>query len=105
MINITLLASALSLAPAGTFANPAPMTETTQVVRYDDLDLASAEGQSQLDRRILSAARRVCDERRVPSAAQQARISACVATARSRARNELDELAAARKIGTPLTGR
>lgn len=39
----------------------------TAVVRYSDLNLASAAGQAELDRRVDNAARRVCSEN-APSA-------------------------------------
>jgi UrcA family protein len=82
----TLLAIALAQAVPTTVT-----VETSVLVHYGDLDLGSATGRAKLDRRILSAARRACDEPRVPSAAQQKRIAECVASARSGARRNVEQ--------------
>jgi len=50
---------ALGLA-APAFAGPARSAATVQHVVYDDLDLVSAEGQAELQRRVDKAASRVC---------------------------------------------
>ena len=105
MITIALLPFALSLTNAEPRANPVPTTEASELVRYDDLDLASAAGQSQLDRRIVTASRRVCDEARLPDAAQHARISACVSAARAGARAQFDQLLAERSAAGARSGR
>lgn len=66
--------------------------QTVAVVRFADLDLGSANGRAELERRIESAARRVCDEPRLPSTWQQARIASCIAGARTRALQQLDQV-------------
>lgn len=91
----TLLAIALAQAVPTT-------VETKVLVHYSDLDLGSAAGQARLDRRILSAARRACDEQRLPSAAQHKRITECVATARSQAHRDVEEALARRSSSGQL---
>ncbi len=54
MLKILTTAAALTMLGAG-----AAQAETAEV-RYGDLNLASAAGRAELDRRIESAARRVC---------------------------------------------
>ena len=89
----TLLAIALAQ------AIPATATvETKVLVPYGDLDLGSRAGRAKLDRRILSAARRACDEQRLPNAAQQRRIAECVADARGRARRDVEQAFARRAM-------
>ena len=41
-------------------ASAAPAENTTRIVRYADLDLASSQGSAELDRRIQRAAENVC---------------------------------------------
>ena len=90
MIYIALIA-----ALAGSNASSLATETTAVVVPYADLDLASGRARSALDRRVLAAARLACDESRVPSAAQQKRISECTKAALQRAERDL-ELALAR---------
>ena len=83
----------LTLAAAQAQAVPYDMSraETHIVVPYTDLDLGSAAGRAKLERRIIAGARRACDESRLPSAAQQTRIAECVASARLRARSDVEQ--------------
>jgi UrcA family protein len=58
MIKFILAASAaLALAPTVGHAETAPVS-----VHYGDLDLTSAAGQEQLDKRMATAARRTCSQ-------------------------------------------
>lgn len=85
MIYIALIA-----ALAGSNASSLATEATAVVVPYADLDLASGRARSALDRRVLAAARRACDESRSPSAAQQKRISECTKAALRRAERDVE---------------
>lgn len=66
----------------------------TRLVRYDDLNLASPAGQERLQRRIDTAARRVCGDanaRRVLGLATSTKARACIAKAKA---NAADQVAA-----------
>lgn len=68
MIKTALFAAAAALA---TVATATPVLAKDVVVRYGDLDLASAKGQRDLERRINRAARVACEYHtngRIPSA-------------------------------------
>lgn len=67
MIKTALFAAAAAIA---TVATAAPVLAKDVVVRYGDLDLASAKGQRDLERRINRAARVACEyhvDARIPS--------------------------------------
>ena len=53
--------AAASIATTAAFAQPLALETRSKVVTYSDLDLASAEGQAQLDARLRRAAGAVCD--------------------------------------------
>lgn len=57
----------------------------TQVVRYHDLNLASAEGVSQLQRRINRAAKNVCKSEGVAAVIMYQKVRRCVDAAESAA--------------------
>lgn len=60
MTRKTMIAASL-FAPAALFAaQPAMAQVRTQAVAYNDLDLATSEGQAQLDARLRRAASNVC---------------------------------------------
>lgn len=78
----TLIAAALA-ATVSTAALAEPVSLT---VRYSDLDLASADGQKALDRRIDQAARTVCgDQNGFVPLPTRVQISKCVTKATERA--------------------
>jgi UrcA family protein len=87
---------------AGANASTAATEPTAVLVPYRDLDLASPAGKAELDHRILVAARRACDEPRLPDAAQQVRISECTKEARLGAGRAVEQALAARKPSTEL---
>lgn len=101
----TLLAAA-ALAAAMTAAPASAEPQRTLTVHYADLDLASADGQRLLDRRIANAAAAACG---TPSSADprsrravhecRAEIAAVIAPQRDRA------IAAARAAGASLAAR
>lgn len=93
MIYIALIA-----ALAGANASSPAAEPTAVVVPYADLNLGSRRDRAALDRRILAAARAACDESRVPSAAQQKRISECTTAAVKRAERDF-EIAFAKRSG------
>lgn len=72
--------SLLTIAAAPAFASPSDPVSIT--VRYNDLDLNNPAGQAELNRRIESAARRVCATNDRSVAANTARRQ-CIATALS----------------------
>lgn len=96
------IAIALAFAAAVPAASAAGTTDRivkNEIVRFDDLNLASAAGVKTLERRIQFAARRVCDyyatSRSSPMV--QNELSACVANALASARRDV-----AAKTGTRL---
>lgn len=61
----TALFAAAAICTAGLFAAPAAFAQTKSTeVRFKDLDLASTQGQAQLQTRIETAARLVCRSER-----------------------------------------
>lgn len=87
---------------AGVNASTAGTEPTAVLVPYVDLDLGSNAGRAELDHRILVAARRACDEPRLPSAAQQARISECTRTAMLGAQHAVEQALATRTASTEV---
>jgi UrcA family protein len=92
-----------TLAFVAALAAAIPATaQDTRAVRYDDLNLASAQGMKILERRIDGAARQVCgasyDYRQTLTL--EAATRKCVVAAKARAKSEL----AARDIGVVLGG-
>jgi UrcA family protein len=97
MIYIALIA-----ALAGSNASSLATEATAVVVPYADLDLASGRARSVLNRRVIAAARLACEESRVPSAAQQKRISECTKAALQRAERDVEVALAKRGDRTEL---
>ncbi|MEN7537375.1 UrcA family protein [Aurantiacibacter flavus] len=60
-IKLAIAASALALAPA---VSAAEDDQRSSRVTYADLDLSTPEGMAELDRRIVNAAREVCEVNR-----------------------------------------
>ena len=87
---------------AGSNASSPAAEPTAIIVPYADLDLGSGRGRAQLDRRIHAAARAACDESRLPSAAQQKRISECTRAALARADRDVELAFAKRANGGEL---
>lgn len=75
---------------AGSTASSPAAEPTAVVVPYADLNLGSGQSRSELDRRIVTAARAACDEARLPGAAQQKRISECTKAALQRAKRDVE---------------
>ena len=81
-----LLAGALSVAQAGPKADSVP----TVAVAYGDLDLSSEAGSTELYRRIVVAAHRVCPAEDLRQLGQFTAARACQAAAIARAVNGVD---------------
>lgn len=89
MKNILLLALPLLLAGAAPAAELPSYESVTTTVRYNDLDLSSAEGKAQLERRLSRAVSALCrPSGRLTLSEAEAR-SACVETARASAMEKL----------------
>ncbi|WP_137680498.1 UrcA family protein [Aurantiacibacter suaedae] len=98
-IKLAIAASALALAPT---VSAAEGEQRSTRVSYADLDLATAEGVAELDRRIDSAAREVCEaDRQTTGTRLESRAAReCVETAR----NQLDRHFAQIKRDAKLGG-
>jgi UrcA family protein len=81
------LFAAIAASPVHAFAD-AP--DRTVVVRYDDLDLGTANGRVKLQSRIKRAVRRVCEVPGPVSVEAQDRIAACVEQAWKNAAPEIE---------------
>ncbi|HEX4739130.1 MAG TPA: UrcA family protein [Allosphingosinicella sp.] len=68
---------ALAAAALATLSTAAFGAEPSRTVRYADLNLASAEGRAQLDRRIASAAEALCGFAHSADLAAQADVAHC----------------------------
>ncbi len=93
-LSAAAMAAALIASPA-LAGTPAKDTGAqSMVIKYSDLNLATAEGQERLERRINAAARKVCniDRQRTGTRIQSAKNKACYAKARKSARNQMASL-------------
>ena len=81
-----LMAGALSVA----HANPAPSAEPTVAVAYGDLDLSSVAGSTELYRRIVVAAHKVCVAEDMRQLGQFAAARSCQRAAIERAVSHVD---------------
>ncbi len=100
LFTLALIASAAIIAPtASQAAEPAPVTS---VVQTADLDLASANGQRELDRRIVLAARDVCGTASPADLAGKNDVRHCRAETIAAATAQREQLLAAAKAGSPI---
>jgi UrcA family protein len=97
-----MIYAAILAALAGANASNLATEPTAVLVPYVDLDLGSTAGRAELDRRILRAARNACEEPRLPSTEQQARIAECTSEAHLRAQHDVEIALAKRSNGTEL---
>lgn len=86
-----LLACALALTASLPAAAAAQTVVKNEVVRFDDLNLASPAGVAKLERRINSAVRRVCDyhDSRGSSLLMSKDLSNCITNALASARQQV----------------
>jgi UrcA family protein len=98
-----LIAAALAAAPATAQSPDQPRI----VVRYADLDLATAQGRATLDLRLLHAARTACGTPSPTDLRGQGRLDACVAEIRAAAAAQRDAAVsvAFRRAPPALAGR
>ena len=75
LLRLSLLISAFAATPA--LAEPAPPAESRIVVTTADLNLASAKGQTSLDRRLAIAVSQACGTASVVDLAGQNEVSRC----------------------------
>ena len=92
MTPLAMTLAALGL--AGTVVTPTLANETEKMtinVQYDDLDLATPDGQAQLDRRLNKAMRTVCGTRGHSGGSRiiSAEARACLAKARTDVRQQV----------------
>ena len=89
-----------ALAAAGT-ALAAPAAAETMAVQYRDLNLATAQGQKVLERRIDRAARKVCDRgvQRTGTRLPSAKVEACYRQAKAKANQTFAALVEAHRLG------
>ncbi len=90
-----MIAATLVTAPANAASDNIP----TRVVRYADLNLATAAGQATLNRRIVNAARAVCAADNNPDLRARQAANKCYRTAIASA-NRQAEIAVANSRGT-----
>src|SRR5688572_4707818 len=97
---LALIASAATIAPTASQAvEPAPVTS---IVQTADLDLASASGQRELDRRIVRAARDVCGTASDADLAGKNDVRQCRAETIAAVTAQREQLLAAAKAGSPI---
>jgi UrcA family protein len=96
---LALIASAATITPTVAPAEPAT---ATSIVQTADLDLSSANGRNELDRRIRHAAREVCGT--VSNVDLEGRNAArrCVDDTIAAATSQREQLLAAARAGSPI---
>lgn len=100
LFTLALIASAATVAPTASQAAE-PLT-VTSVVQTADLDLASANGQRELHRRIVRAARDVCGTASDADLAGKNDVRQCRVETIAAATAQREQLLAAAKSGSPI---
>lgn len=90
MKNILLLAMPLLLAGAPPAAELPGHANVSTTVRYDDLNLSSAEGKAQLERRLSRAVRSLCRPSGRLTLAEAEAVNDCMASANQNAKQSLE---------------
>jgi UrcA family protein len=89
-----ILALALAAAFAAAAAHPSPAAgdhrQSSTVVTSGDLDVATAEGREQLERRIAAAARRVCRSTDKMTLHERGDVAECISSATARAARDVE---------------
>ena len=93
------LATLLAFSATPALAEPITVTSTVQTA---DLDLSSADGQRQLDRRIARAAREVCGSASDADLEGKNEVRRCRAETIAAAASQRDHLLAAVRNGAPI---
>lgn len=97
---LALIASTAMISP--TVAEAAEAVTLTSIVETADLDLSSASGQRELDRRIAGAARDVCGEASNVDLEGRNAVRACRDATIAEASAKREQLFAAARSGTPI---
>lgn len=100
LFTLALIASAATIAP--TVAQASEPATVTSIVPTADLDLSSADGQRQLDRRIARAAREVCGSVSDADLEGRNEVRRCRAETIAAATSQRDHLLAAARNGAPI---
>lgn len=100
LFTLALIASAATITP--TVANAFEPVTVTSVVKTADLDLANAQGQRELDRRIAQAAREVCGSASDVDLEGKNAVRHCRAETAALALSQREQLLAAAKSGAPV---
>ena len=101
MRNIALISMALLASVAAPAAAFEPVT-VTSIVETADLDLSSVNGQRELDRRIIQAARTVCGEASDVDLEGKNAVRDCRSETIAQASSQREQLIAAAKSGAPI---
>ena len=96
---LALIASAAATTPTAAAAEAVTLTS---IVETADLDLSSADGQRELDRRIVQAAREVCGEASNVDVEGRNAVRACRDAAVADASARREQLFAAARTGSPI---
>jgi UrcA family protein len=97
---LALIASAATIAP--TVAQAFEPVTVSSIVQTADLDLSSATGQQELDRRIVQAAREVCGEASSVDLEGKNSVRQCRADTIAAASSQREQLLAAARSGSPI---
>ena len=100
LVSALITAAAIKAAPA--LAEPASSPVAVTVVHTSDLDLTTAAGQRQLDRRLARAAREVCGEASDADLAGKNEVRSCRETVLADARAQGRQVLASPSFGTKL---
>jgi len=97
---LALIASAATITP--TVADAFEPVTVSSIVKTADLDLASADGQRELDRRIVQAAREVCGSASDVDLEGKNAVRQCRDDTIAQAAAQRELMLAAAKSGTPI---
>ena len=97
---LAIIASAATITP--TVAQAFEPVTVSSIVRTADLDLSSSNGQRELDRRIVQAAREVCGEASDFDLEGKNAARHCVADTVAAATSQREQLLAAARSGSPI---
>ena len=97
---LALIATAASVTP--TVAQAADPATVSSIVQTADLDLASSDGQRELDRRIVRAARDVCGVASDADLAGKNAVRECRVETLAQVASQRDQLLAAARMGEPI---
>ena len=95
-----LIASATTITP--TVAQAFEPVTVSSIVKTADLDLSSANGRQELDRRIVQAVREVCGEASNVDLEGKNAVRECRAETIAAAASQREQLLAAARSGTPI---